>query len=433
MGTLKRDFNESPEVARRKFAAAFDEDPVGIMNRCAQRKETLRDGMMRYVGEVDEKTGVRPFDWLLGQNDVRFAEDDFGEATELETFGDWTREDTLKTPRALLLNEAVGDTYRSAVEARRSIPLPIVRQIIDEYESGRLNLNRDVDVDQLSPADPLNPYDDEMWIRDKLYAPIVDYRRIVGKMRSTRRDVVRQPKYTNANEAMQPTPELVEPKYLDISYEATIHKFTSIGIAIRASYEFLNGGGDRLDVIRDAVDRVAVSHRIHLFEQIVKAIGAARPSANVFPSTATALDADNWLSFQKKFNEGYRMDILLADPDAITNFQKLIAGSTDTTMNYMNLIASGMFGAGNMPMSLNEMPIVPQYAWYDKLTGAQELPTGKYLAFDRMRSSCINFQRGNDQDEMKQDPATRSVSRYLNTNYVIYVPEPNGIWRYQAS
>ena len=97
-------------------------------------------------------------------------------------------------------------------------------------------------------------------------------------------------------------------------------------------------------------------------------------------------------------------------------------------MNYMNLIASGMFGAGNMPMSLNEMPIVPQYAWYDKLTGAQELPTGKYLAFDRMRSSCINFQRGNDQDEMKQDPATRSVSRYLNTNYVIYVPEPNGIW-----
>ena len=105
-------------------------------------------------------------------------------------------------------------------------------------------------------------------------------------------------------------------------YEATIHKFTSIGIAIRASYEFLNGGGDRLDVIRDAVDRVAVSHRIHLFEQIVKAIGAARPSANVFPSTATALDADNWLSFQKKFNEGYRMDILLADPDAITNFQE---------------------------------------------------------------------------------------------------------------
>ena len=62
----------------------------------------------------------------------------------------------------------LGDTYRSAVEARRSIPLPIVRQIIDEYESGRLNLNRDVDVDQLSPADPLNPYDDEMWIRDKL-------------------------------------------------------------------------------------------------------------------------------------------------------------------------------------------------------------------------------------------------------------------------
>ena len=39
MAMLKRDFNESPEIARRKFAAAFDEDPVGIMNRCASARK----------------------------------------------------------------------------------------------------------------------------------------------------------------------------------------------------------------------------------------------------------------------------------------------------------------------------------------------------------------------------------------------------------
>jgi hypothetical protein len=420
MAMLKRDLSQSPREARQVFNSAYQEDPVGLLSRSVERKETFRDSMMRYVGEVDDKTGETPFDWLLKQHDVRFTEDEFGEPTLAESFGDWSRATTLKQPRALLLNEAISDYYRSGVEAKRSIPLPS-------------SLNRDVAVDQLTPSDPLNPYDDEMWIRDQLYAPIIDFRRIVGKMRSTRRDVVRQPKYTNTNESMQPTPEFVEPQYLDITYDANSYQFTSIGIGIRASYEFLNGGGARMDVIRDAVDRVAISHRIHLFEEIVKAIGAARPSTNIFPSTAAALDADNWLQFQKKFNEGYRMDILLADPTAITNFQKLIAGSTDTTMNYMNLIASGMFGMGNMPMSLNEAPIIPDYGWYAKLTGSNELPAGKYLAFDRMRSSCITFQRGNDQDEIKQQPETRSVTRYLNTNYVIFVPDPNGIWTYQAS
>lgn len=402
-------------VQRREILQKAEEDnltPSQILEKMSPTDPTEH----RYQA-VEEILYRRGFD-LFDTDDT--------ESSQMNHFGRWAVKDSEKSEDELrdmaLLDEHFSKCYaKTLITGAKTASIELVKSLQS--------------VGGLAQGTPLNPIHDAGFIRAKLFGASIDFRRVVGNITRIRQEVYRLPKFNNDPEErkMDRMAEGTTPRMMELAYSDQTLTFALFRKGIEATYDFLSSEQTRVGMIRNAIEEIAEQHRIALFELIVSAIKEGLlPSQRVSHSgTAEKINFEDWLDFRKMFGSMYSPDIVLGVSKAITQFELMSVpfGQGNLPLGQLSLYNAQL---ARNPQVLNNVPLVPEYGWYDDLP-VTVLEDYKLLTFDRGRSSNIVFQIGSDQDETKREPGPRVIQRFLATKAGVQVPDANGIFELDFS
>lgn len=369
-------------------------------------------------------------DYLLYNKGFNLYDNGFQVSARMKNFGPWNqREFNKRDPENsnLVLVDAHLDSsyWRTLITGQRTKDIGVLESI---YK----NLNQ---IGGIMQGNVLNPIRETPFIRAKLFGAAIDFRRIVGDIEFITEESYKLNKDNNVEDErkMETYPEGVVPKIMTLEYSDESLTFTKFRGGVRATYDYLNSNQTRVARIRNAIEEIAIYHRIALFEMVVKAIKAGRVRAgsnNLIDKSE--LNWTIWRDFIKGFGSFYSPDIMLCRTAESTVWEGMQVPTSQGTIPVGQLAATT--GFGQSPYVLNNVPMVPEYGWYDDLPNTEEgLETGKYLVFDRDRSSIIIFQRGSDQDETEREAGPQIVTRYLSTKAGAYCPDVNGVKELDAN
>ena len=406
-------------LTRQQTLDSFQRNSLSVMAHAKGAGLSLTDYLDR-VTERNKDDELSTLDWMLWREGVNCYDAGYTPSSRLSDLGDWTSRDFDDTPVAKLFYEKMGDRfaktmYRGLKDVSYRLPVSIDR-------AGASMLSK------ISAGTAMNLYNDTDFYRAEQFGPTIDYMDIIGAAETTTDDAIRKNKYNNTKteRTMQVTPEAVAPLRMELAYSSEIVEFTAYGIAIEATYDFLNASQTRTMAIMNALDEVALQYRTVIFEEVVKKIVGAIPTGHTVNKKSDGLTMKTWREFRMKYNH-YGLDIVLGNAQSIAQFEELITGQSNTTLAHLAVFWSGQAPGASTPLLLNKQPMIPRYGWYDELT--TQLPNDVLITFDKLRSSKVWFKRSLDQDETKRDPENRTVTRFLNTQVAIDVPDPNGIYK----
>ena len=364
-------------------------------------------------------------DYLLYNRGFNLYDNGFQVSARMKNFGPWNQREFNKRDKDnsdLVLVDAHLDSayWKSLITGQRTKDIGVLESI---YK----NLNQ---IGGIMHGNVLNPIRESPFIRAKLFGPSIDFRRIVGDIEFITEESYKLNKDNNADDEkkMEDYPEGVVPKIMTLEYSDESLTFTKFRGGVRATYDYLNSSQTRVGRIRNAIEEIAIYHRIALFEMVVKAIkaGRVRAGSSNIESLSTELNWSVWRDFVKGFGSFYSPDVMLCRTADSTVWEGMSVSTGVGTIPVGQLAATTNFGQS--PYVLNNTPMIPEYGWYDDLpddvTGLQ---TEHYLVFDRDRSSIIIFQRGSDQDETEREAGPQIVTRYLSTKAGAYCPDVNGV------
>jgi len=371
-------------------------------------------------------------------------QDGYMTSSPMKAFGSWTKQnDVPNTEEAndrLLLDEHFSKSYsKTLITGVKTKNLELIKSI-----------NSIGDVAEGSVFNPI--YNDPTIIRAKLFGPSIDYRRIVGDIIRIREETYKLTKYDNDPDErkMDRMAEGTTPRMMELDYTEDTLRFELFRKGIEATYDYLNSEQTRVSMIRNAIEEVAEQHRIAIFEMIVTEIEKAHIASNAY-SAGGGVDGkmtlNQWTRFRKTFGPMYSPDIVLGQSEEISEFELMflqlggvrVVGTSasaalddgqqaDFTELPANQVGNPMLYTN--PRSLNNVPMMPEFGWYDDLSN-EILEDNKLLVFDRERSSRLVFQIGSDQDETQRHPGPRVIQRFLATKAGVEVPDPNGIRKFQ--
>jgi hypothetical protein len=409
-------------MKREETLTAFRKDSATVIESARSEGMTLTDHLDQYT-EPNKDDELNTLDWMLWKEGVNCHDYGYTPASHPRVLGDWTDRAFDNKPEVKLLYEKMADRWTKSL-ARGLQHMGSGNRVLNtQRATGGASM-----VSKIEAGTAMNLYDDSDFYRAELFGPTIDWMQVAGMSETTTADTVRKNKYDNTKKErrMKITPEGVGPVRMELAYSKDIVDFVPYGIAVEATYDFLNAEQTRMSAIMNAIDEIAIEYRTTIFEAVVKAIKAAVPSGNAINPSGSGLTLDGWLEYRKNYNH-YSLDICLGNSPSITAFEKMIFGDTDLTLTHLMAFWTGTTSGGmNMPMLLNNQPMVPRYGWYDDLS--TELPDDLLLTFDKMHSSTVYFKRSLDQDETMRDPEARCVTRFLNTQLGIDIPDPHGIY-----
>lgn len=366
-------------------------------------------------------------DHILYKRGFNLYDNEFQISSRMNAFGaNWQQQDYNKREDRLsdlvLVDSHLDMAYwKSLISGTKTTGMGVSESLFK-------NLNQ---LGGISSGSVLNPKFEATFIRAKLFGPSIDFRRIVGDIEYITEENYNLNKDNNKDDerAMEEYPEGVVPKIMTLEYSEENLTFKRFRGGIRATYDYLNSNQTRVSRIRNAIEEIAIYHRIKLFEMIVKAIKDALPSGNI--GSAKALNWTNWRDFVKGFGSMYSADVMLCKTAESTKWENMsVFNTTSGLATISQLIATNPQFVSN-PYILNNNPVIPEYGWYDG-AGAG-LQDNKYLTFDRDRSSKLVFQRGSDQDETVREAGPQVITRYLSTKAGAFVPDANGIREYTST
>ncbi len=405
-------------LTRQQTLDSFRQNSHKVIEAARAEGMYLTD-YLDWVTQPNKDDELNTLDYMLWREGINCYDYGYTPASQVSKLGDWSDKNNFDNkPEVKLFYEKMGDRfsktmYRGLNHLKYREPVNIERagaSMIAKIEAGTA----------------MNLYNDSDYYRAKLFGPTIDWMQIVGNSETTNDDAIRKNKYNNSPDErkMRVTPESVGPVRMELAYAKDLVEFTPYGIAIEATYDFLNASQTRVSAIMNALDEVALQYRTIIFEEIVKKIVAAVPTGNAINPDSSGLTTKVWREFRMKYNH-YALDIVLGNSQSIAQWEEMVFGGNDTTLAHLAALWSGMVDGARTPILLNNQPMIPRYGWYDDLS--TELPDNKLLTFDQMHSSKVWFKRSLDQDETQRDPETRTVTRYLNTQVGTEVPDANGI------
>ena len=443
--------NASPRFERYERDKLYKlwQDPVfrdDIIDRSEDKGEEAYS-----IGEIlenhspsDQENPSAAVDFLLYNRGFNLYDKQFRVSSRMKSFGGPWREKSYDKRDHKLSDLVLADAHldmsywRTLISGRRSKDLGILESVFK-------NLNQ---LGGIDAGNVLNPVREGPFFRGKLFGPAIDFRRVVGDIEFITEETYKLNKDTNDDDErrMETYPEGVVPKIMTLEYSDESLTFQRFRGGVRASYDYLNSNQTRIGRIRNAIEEIAIYHRIVLFEMVMEAIfnGLADhfendTTARVYRQNATGnppLTWNVWRDFTKGFGAFYSPDIMICRSAASTIWESMAmttnpAGGVTSHQG----VTVGQFVATSQnlnsnPYILNNTPLIPEYGWYDALKQSVLQSTNnyhEYLVFDRDRSSIIVFQRGSDQDETEREAGPQIITRYLSTKAGAYCPDNNGV------
>ena len=283
---------------------------------------------------------------------------------------------------------------------------------------------------------------DEMPYRMPLIAPAFNFMKLLAFGRRIREDQYRLNKWTNASkeQMMQEIAEGTAPRLFELGRDSKIWEMIDYRAGIEATDSFLNDPQVRVSDITNAIEEIAIGHRIVLLQKLCKTIVGMRKSSNVFNAKTDVvnpfmgvtyaqgrIDWPRYTLFKTKSGTAYHFDCAIGNELSIvamlcmsmTDGTNLTFGSwamsDKSTIEYFNEM-TGKFGLG----------------WVDK--DAETGFSDNHLYFFQRMSTVGYVQRsGMDQDEMQRVPDERKMRRWLGTSSLFCEIDDNSVWEYDMS
>ena len=407
-------------LKREEVLTSFQQNSSEVIRTARDEKMNLTD-YLESVTEPNKDDDLSVVDWMLWREGFNLHDHGYKPASPMRKLGDWSDKNIDNNPATILFFEKMSDRFvKTLSRGLKNVKYRPPTHVERATDGASM-------IAKIEAGTAMNLYDDSDFYRAQRFGPTIDWMQIVGMAQTTESDEIRKNKYNNSSDdrKMRVTPEAVGPVRMELAYSKDLVEFTPYGIAIEATYDFLNASQTRASAIMNAIDEVALQYRTIIFEGIVKEIVSALPSGHAIDPSGSGLTSKVWREFRMKYNH-YSLDIVLGNAQSIAQFEEMMFGTGDTTAAFIQTMWEGMIPGIMSPRLLNNQPMIPNYGWYDDL--ATQLPDNSLLTFDQMYSSEVWFKRSLDQDESKRDPEDRTVTRYLNTQVGFNVPDPHGIY-----
>ena len=283
------------------------------------------------------------------------------------------------------------------------------------------------------------PISDDLPFRQPQISPSLDFTRLLAFQRRITEDTYRINRWKNqsSEQVMQELAEGTEPKLFEITRDSNQIEMSNYRAGIEATDSFLNASQTRASDITNAVEEIAIGHRIALLRALAKLIRDSMPSGNSFnaktDATVTAgvgyeqgkVDYPRWTEFMTKFGSAYQGNTAIGNEGAITALKLM----SITDGNNLSLGSWSMLPNSNIEDLNGDMTRLA-YGWID---GVTELADRKLTVFQRETTAAFIQRMGMDQDEMERVPGPRKTRRWLGTESLFAILDPTGIREYDFS
>ena len=277
------------------------------------------------------------------------------------------------------------------------------------------------------------PYYDEPAFRQPQIAPAFDFRNIIGRFRTISDDQYRLNKRTNAKaeQQMQKAAESTLPDVFVLDREDKAYKLIEYRAGIEATDNFLRGSDVRASDVTNAVEEIAIGHRITLLRDAAMVITTDTPSGNDYaigtatlagvPHVAGNLEYPFFVQWLTDFGTAYKCDCIVGNQNSITNLKlmSLSAGDNLTLGSWATLPNSNIvdFNGGMMDLG---------FGWIDSDSDTG-FKNNKLWGFQKATSLIFVQRRGMNQDETQRDAGMRTMTRWFGTQSRFISMDTNGM------
>ena len=397
-------------VSRDAFLAEWRDDPKAIFERADEAELDLHAfGSVRAPATIESPGST--WEWLLFNEGVRMA-------------------DTFAVPSTRMVNLPAIDPPAG------QDPEPMARAMNAYWDEcyTRTVFTGQRAAQSLSTqtvGGPWRPRYDEAPIRAPQIAPGFDFMELVAFSRTISEDRYRIPQWRNrqAEQIMQEVAEGTEPKLFEITRDETEVAMRNYRAGIEATDSFLNDNQTRAMDITNAIEEIAIGHRIALLNAVCKLLNDSVPSGNVYTSgnvhgithESGQMDYPNWNVFLKRFGNAYIPNTTIGNSTAITSLELMSMSAGDQNISFGNWSMVPNSNIRNLNGDFTQM----NYGWVDD--SSIGFTNTKLITFQRETTIVYVQRRGMDQDEMERVPGPRKTRRWLGTQSTFGLRDANGL------
>ena len=397
---------------RDEFLAEWREDPKAILEK-AEKADLSLEGYANSRAPATQESPGSTMEWLLFNEGVR-------------------TQDTLQVPSTRLEDLPDLDPVNGQHE-------PLSRAVIahcDEvYNQALITGTRaSAALSPLTVNGGWRPTYDEAPVRSPQIAPGFNFLEVVAMTRGIREDKYRVRRWKNDSDEqkMQKLAEGTEPKLFEITRDKTDVSLNNYRAGIEWTDEFANDAQTRFADLTNAIEEIAIGHRIVLLQDLGRLIHDSVPSGNTYTTsgqtvagvTATAgqLEYPFWVKFMKDFGNAYIPNVTLGNPTSITSLElmSMTAGNQNITYGSWAMVPNS--NIRNLNGDLTQMSY--GYISGDTATGFGDT---ELFTFQRETTLVFVMRLGMDQDEMERVPGPRKTRRWLGAQSAFAVSDPEGI------
>ena len=417
----RRDYGAVEPTTRDEFLHEWREDPQAVFEQCEESNLPLDVFANTRAPATPDSPGTTA-EWLLYNQGIRMVDTFHVPSSRMVNLPkiDPPAGEALE-PEARLMNAYWDDCYN--------------RTLLTGVRAANM-------LSGLETNSIWRPISDEAPFRQPQIAPAFDFMRLLAFGRRITEDTYRINKWRNrsSEQVMQELAEGTEPKLFEITRSDEELKMRNYRAGIEATDSFLNASSTRASDITNAVEEIAIGHRITLLRSAAKLIHDSRPTANTYNAkTATGLpsaandvpyaqykvDYPRFSHFMTTFGSAYRGNCAIGNEASITAL-KLMSISDGRNLS----LGSWTMMPNSNIEDLNGDMTNLAYGWID---GVTELVDGNLQVFQRETTLAYVQRAGMDQDEMERLPGPRKTRRWLGTQSLFAILDPNGIREFDTS
>lgn len=418
---LETVYGDVMPTGRVDLLSEWKSDPQAVLDR-ARESDMPTDSYCNARAAPTPASPGSAVDFLLYNSGVRMVDTFNVPASKMDDLPDIIPEQGAKVePLAQMMNAYWDEAYNRALITGRKSATSLA-----PIESNTI----------------WRPIRDERPFRQPNIAPTFSFMKLLAFSRRIREDQYRLNKWKNQSkeQMMQELAEGTEPRLFEIIRDTQQFEMTDYRAGIEATDSFLNDPQVRASDITEAVEQIAIGHRIVLLRKACKTIVDACPSSHVFNAKTGVdnpylgitynkgrMDWPRYSYFRKLAGSAYVYDCAIGNEKSITSLENMtVTDGTNITF------ASWTMMPNSRVENFNEDEVSLGYGWVDNNaeTGFND---DELIFFQKMTTLGYVQRMGMDQDELERVPGPRKVRRWLGTSSLFCNIDPTGIRRYDMS
>ena len=285
----------------------------------------------------------------------------------------------------------------------------------------------------LTTGGPWRPRYDEMPIRSPEIAPGFNFLDAVAYTRRIREDKYRVPQWNNdkGEQIMQEVAEGTEPKLFEITRSDTEYSMRNYRAGIEVTDSFIRNSQTRAADITNAIEEIAIGHRIALLTQVGRAIVDNREDDHKYTASGSISGATHvagqlqypfWTTYLKEWGNTYMPNITIGNKRAITELELMSMTGGDQNITYGSWSMIPNTNIRNLNGNISQM----SYGYIDDDTNTNFTNT-ELWTFPRETTLVYVQRMGMDQDETERVGGPRKTRRWLGTQSLFAIRDKMGI------